>query len=70
MDLSCVDPDKYCNCDAVDAQNEVDEGLLVDKTLLPVTQLRFGGIDRRGDGAMEAAYELGKLRCRGDGKAS
>ncbi|XP_072034766.1 neurexin-4-like isoform X2 [Amphiura filiformis] len=63
MDLSCVDSSKYCNCDADDTQDQVDEGLLMDKEALPVTQLRFGD---RDDSSSSSSYELGKLRCRGD----
>ena len=65
MDLTCADRNKFCNCDKDGAVNLVDEGLLTDKDSLPVTQLRFGD---RADSSSSSSYELGKLRCRGNGK--
>ena len=59
------DNSKYCNCDADSTNNGVDEGYLTEKDHLPVTQLRFGDT---GDAGSSASYQLGKLRCRGDGE--
>ena len=52
-----------CNCDANDMTWREDSGLLIDKSKLPVTQLRFGDT---GDPRVEKGFHtLGKLKCYG-----
>ncbi|XP_033624263.1 neurexin-4-like [Asterias rubens] len=60
---TCYDQKKWCNCDADNAPNKVDEGLLRHKEFLPVKQLRFGDVDNSG---ASAKYTLGPLKCRGN----
>ena len=53
---------RRCNCDNNDHVWRKDEGLLKEKSDLPVLQLRFGDT---GGGVEEGYYTLGKLRCYG-----
>ncbi|XP_077381293.1 contactin-associated protein-like 4 isoform X1 [Festucalex cinctus] len=59
----CLDPKRYCNCDADSAEWAVDSGLLIHKESLPVRSLVLGDVWRP---ASEAAYRVGPLRCHGD----
>lgn len=57
-----------CNCDAGLASIDVfDDGYLIDKDRLPVTQLRFGDTGLLGDDKW-GKHLLGPLRCEGDRK--
>ncbi|XP_014677786.1 PREDICTED: contactin-associated protein-like 2 [Priapulus caudatus] len=59
---SCFTRGEVCNCDSNAELWLSDNGLLNNKTLLPVTQLRFG--DTGGKNAREEGYHfLGPLRC-------
>ena len=61
MTDSCADSSDGCNCDKNDFVWREDSGLLIDKTRLPVKQLRFGDT-----GGYENGYHtLGKLKCYG-----
>jgi hypothetical protein len=52
-----------CNCDANDGVWREDSGLLLDKSSLPVSQLRFGDT---GDPREETGFHtLGKFKCYG-----
>ena len=53
---------RRCNCDNNDHVWRKDEGLLKEKSDLPVLQLRFGDT---GGGGEKGYYTLGKLRCYG-----
>ncbi|XP_074114384.1 neurexin-4 isoform X3 [Cotesia typhae] len=62
---NCVDPTKWCNCDAgFDSWNE-DGGDITEKEHLPVRQLRFGDTGTALD-EKEGRYTLGPLECQGD----
>ncbi|XP_067021503.1 neurexin-4-like isoform X3 [Acropora muricata] len=52
-----------CNCDINDKVWRKDEGLLKEKSDLPVLQLRFGDTGDKGE---EGYHTLGKLRCYGE----
>ena len=54
---------KECNCDINDNVWREDEGLLKEKSDLPVLQLRFGDTGNNGE---EGYHTLGKLRCYGE----
>ncbi|XP_028403165.1 neurexin-4-like [Dendronephthya gigantea] len=59
---SCADRSQVCNCCQNDGILHEDSGFLIDKSTLPVTQLRFG------DTGLEKEYgfhTLGKLLCWG-----
>ena len=62
MTSSCPYPAHPCNCDKEDGVLREDSGLLIDKTHLPVKQLRFGDT---GDSGEEGYHTLGKLKCYG-----
>ena len=59
---SCAGINNGCNCDKNDYVWREDEGLLKEKSDLPVLQLKFGDT---GSGDEEGYYTLGKLRCYG-----
>lgn len=63
---SCVDPTKWCNCDADHLPGwQVDEGDIKEKDYLPVRALRFGDTGTPLDGK-QGRYTLGPLKCEGD----
>ncbi|XP_041970280.1 neurexin-4 isoform X2 [Aricia agestis] len=68
---SCVDPTKWCNCDAelsllnVADDLKMDGGDITEKEYLPVKQLRFGDTGNHLD-EKEGRFTLGPLLCDGD----
>ncbi|XP_031336350.1 neurexin-4 isoform X3 [Photinus pyralis] len=62
---TCIDPTKWCNCDAGYEVWAEDVGDLTDKEFLPVKQLRFGDTGNALD-EKEGRYTLGSLMCEGD----
>ena len=63
MTNSCASSRYGCNCDKNDDVWRQDNGLLTDKTHLPVKQLRFG--DTGYSSSDQAYYTLGKFKCYG-----
>uniref|UniRef100_A0A646QGQ6 Neurexin4 n=1 Tax=Hemiscolopendra marginata TaxID=943146 RepID=A0A646QGQ6_9MYRI len=61
----CVDPNRWCNCDAATNSWNRDEGYLEHMEYLPVRQLRFGDTGSPMDDK-QGKYSLGKLICEGD----
>ncbi|CAH2071974.1 unnamed protein product, partial [Iphiclides podalirius] len=66
----CLDPTKWCNCDAEYSplkpdEFQVDGGEITEKEYLPVKQLRFGDTGSHLD-EKEGRYTLGPLICEGD----
>ena len=59
---SCADTRHGCNCDKNDNVWREDSGLIIDKTKLPVKQLRFGDT---GEGREKGYHTLGKFKCHG-----
>ncbi|XP_031553550.1 peroxidasin homolog [Actinia tenebrosa] len=59
---TCANKGGLCNCDANDDVWREDDGLLTDKSHLPVSQLRFG---ETGDSGEKGYHTLGKLKCFG-----
>ncbi|XP_022777888.1 contactin-associated protein 1-like [Stylophora pistillata] len=55
---------KKCNCHNIGSSSgwREDSGLLTDKSVLPVTQIRLGDLD---DSNEEGYHTLGKLKCYG-----
>ena len=51
-----------CNCDNSGSGWYEDSGLLADKSVLPVTQIRLGDLDNSKE---EGYHTLGKLKCYG-----
>ncbi|XP_060801715.1 neurexin-4 [Amyelois transitella] len=67
---NCVDPTKWCNCDAEypklrPEEFQTDGGDITEKEFLPVKQLRFGDTGSHLD-EKEGRYSLGPLLCEGD----
>ncbi|XP_026321952.1 neurexin-4 isoform X2 [Hyposmocoma kahamanoa] len=67
---ACLDPTKWCNCDAEYSPLKPDEfqadgGEITEKEFLPVKQLRFGDTGSHLD-EKEGRYTLGPLLCEGD----
>lgn len=62
---NCVDPTKWCNCDANTYDWLEDSGEIKDKEYLPVRGLRFGDTGTALD-EKQAKYTLGPLICEGD----
>ena len=58
---SCSNGQK-CNCYNSGGGWKEDSGLLTDKSVLPVTQIRLGDLD---DSQEEGYHTLGKLKCYG-----
>ena len=64
MNNSCAVPSYGCNCDKNDKVWREDNGLLAEKTKLPVIQLRFGDTGHKEFG--EKGYHTqGKFKCYG-----
>ena len=63
MNGTCAKNEPRCNCDANDAELREDSGLLIDKTRLPVKQLRFGDTDGENE---RGWHTLGKFKCYGN----
>ena len=64
MNNTCANPSHGCNCDTNDKKWREDSGFLIDKTKLPVIQLRFGDTGQ-DDLAEEGHHTLGKLKSYG-----
>ena len=62
MNNSCHYNNKRCNCDANDYTWREDSGYLVDKSTIPVSELRFGDTSEQGN---IGYHSLGKLHCWG-----
>ncbi|XP_011876421.1 PREDICTED: neurexin-4 isoform X2 [Vollenhovia emeryi] len=62
---NCVDPAKWCNCDASLESWQQDGGDITEKEYLPVRQLRFGDTGTPLD-EKEGRYTLGPLICEGE----
>ncbi|XP_048416958.1 uncharacterized protein LOC125466462 isoform X2 [Stegostoma tigrinum] len=60
---SCSVPGMLCNCDINDHIWRTDEGMLDDKSSLPVRAVNFG--DTNGAPLEMAFYTIGKLMCKG-----
>ncbi|XP_069476642.1 uncharacterized protein [Ambystoma mexicanum] len=62
---ACAQGLPTCNCDANDGVWRMDEGLLTDKSMLPIQAVHFG--DTRDVPVEMAFHSIGKFRCRGNG---
>ena len=62
MNNTCANPKRGCNCDKNDNVWREDSGFLIDKTKLPVKQLRFGDTGKKKE---QGYHTLGKLKCYG-----
>ncbi|CAM6031990.1 unnamed protein product, partial [Sphagnum compactum] len=62
---SCIDPSKWCNCDAGYIGWQEDSGDIREKEFLPVRALRFGDTGTPLD-ERKGRYTLGPMMCEGD----
>ncbi|XP_046645838.1 uncharacterized protein LOC124336182 [Daphnia pulicaria] len=60
IDGNCVDPVAKCNCDALAPLQLVDDGVITDKNVLPVTRLNFGQTQLE---TSSGVHTLGQLVC-------
>ncbi|XP_046451009.1 contactin-associated protein-like 4 [Daphnia pulex] len=60
IDVNCVEASTKCNCDSAAAALQVDDGVVSDKFVLPVTRLNFGGTQNAA-----AVHTLGRFECSG-----
>jgi len=64
-DEGCFDEENLqnsCNCDALEPSEMSDIGTVTNSTALPITELRFGGLE---SDVQSAVHTLGKLTCSG-----
>ena len=62
LDQTCVVPKLPCNCDAKLPDWQVDEGVITDKDLLPMTGFAYGPIKYDLE---QAKVSIGSLKCSG-----
>ena len=62
MNQTCVEPNLPCNCDAKLPDWQVDEGMITDKDLLPITEFAYGPLEYDLE---KAKVSIGNLRCSG-----
>ncbi|XP_046645807.1 uncharacterized protein LOC124336159 [Daphnia pulicaria] len=62
IDANCVDSAVKCNCDTISPIQLVDDGVITDKNVLPVTRLNFGRTQLE---TSSGVHTLGRLVCTG-----
>ncbi|XP_046645819.1 uncharacterized protein LOC124336165 [Daphnia pulicaria] len=62
IDGNCVDSAVKCNCDALAPLQLVDDGVITNKNVLPVTRLNFGRTQLE---TSSGVHTLGRLVCTG-----
>ena len=62
MNQTCIEPRLPCNCDAKLPDWQVDEGVITDKDLLPITEFAYGPLEYDLE---EAKVSIGSLKCSG-----
>ena len=62
MNQTCIEPNLSCNCDAKVPDWQVDEGIITDKNLLPITEFAYGPLEYDLE---EAKVSIGSLKCSG-----
>ena len=62
MNQTCIEPNLSCNCDAKLPDWQVDEGIITDKNLLPITEFAYGPLEYDLE---EAKVSIGSLKCSG-----
>ena len=67
VNQTCIEPSLPCNCDAKVPDWQVDEGVITDKDLLPITEFAYGPLKYDLE---EAKISIGSLKCSGSTKGS
>ena len=62
VNQTCIEPNLPCNCDAKIPEWQVDEGIITDKDLLPITEFAYGPLEYDLE---EAKISIGSLKCSG-----
>ena len=62
VNQTCIEPNLPCNCDAKIPEWQVDEGIITDKDLLPITEFAYGPLEYDLE---EAKVSIGSLKCSG-----
>jgi len=62
VNQTCIEPNLSCNCDAKLPDWQVDEGIITDKNLLPITEFAYGPLEYDLE---EAKVSIGSLKCSG-----
>ncbi|XP_046451016.1 uncharacterized protein LOC124199278 [Daphnia pulex] len=62
IDGNCVEASTKCNCDSSAPVQLVDDGVIADKSVLPITRLNFG---RTQLASSSGVHTLGRFECTG-----
>ncbi|CAF4422472.1 unnamed protein product [Rotaria socialis] len=65
LDMTCANPNLFCNCDSQAAVELKDAGYLTRKEFLPVLRVEFGDTGPAGS-PQYGRYQVGRLTCEGD----
>ncbi|CAF1038539.1 unnamed protein product [Rotaria sp. Silwood1] len=65
LDMSCANPNLFCNCDSQFTTELKDGGYLTRKEYLPVLRVEFGDTGPVGS-PQYGRYQVGRLYCEGD----
>lgn len=65
LDMTCANPNLFCNCDSQMATELKDTGYLTRKEYLPVLRVEFGDTGPVGS-PQYGRYQVGRLQCEGD----
>ncbi|CAF3869280.1 unnamed protein product [Rotaria magnacalcarata] len=65
LDMTCANPNLFCNCDSQFTTELKDAGYLTRKEYLPVLRVEFGDTGPVGS-PQYARYQVGRLNCEGD----
>jgi len=64
---TCIEPNLSCNCDAKLSDWQVDEGVITEKDLLPITEFAYGPLKYDME---KAKITIGSLRCSGKNQSA
>ncbi|EFX61590.1 hypothetical protein DAPPUDRAFT_18957, partial [Daphnia pulex] len=62
IDENCVETSFKCNCDSAAPIQLSDDGVITDKTILPITRLNFGRTQLE---TSSGVHTLGRFECTG-----
>lgn len=65
LDMTCANPNLFCNCDSQFTTELKDTGFLTRKEYLPVLRVEFGDTGPPGS-PQYGRYQVGRLLCEGD----
>ncbi len=65
LDMTCANPNLFCNCDSQFTTELKDTGFLTRKEYLPILRVEFGDTGAIGS-QQYGRYQVGRLLCEGD----